>query len=191
MFPRLDGHLRVDSHLWTENLATATIGLANSLLLDDSHIYLNIYPCITLVDARIVLHSDGVAHFTSSQVADLLGVSADTVRRWCDEGRLASTRTSGGHRMVEGSDLVDHLREHAKAFASEPVAPQTARNRFTGIITRVEKDKITALIEVHSGPHRLVSLITREAADELDLKVGDLATASVKSTNVVIEIPRS
>ena len=67
---------------------------------------------------------------------------------------------------------------------------QSARNRFTGIVTRVERDKLTALVEIHAPPHRLVSLMTREAADELDLKPGDLATAAVKSTNVVVEIPR-
>ena len=66
---------------------------------------------------------------------------------------------------------------------------QSARNRFTGIVTRVERDKITALVEIHSPPHRLVSLMTREAVDELDLKPGDLATAAVKSTNVIVEIP--
>ena len=148
------------------------------------------FPVFWLVLEGDLGHSGGVTIFSSSQVADLLGVSPDTVRRWCDDGRLVSTRSAGGHRTIEGADLVEHLRDQAKAFANESITPQTARNRFTGIITRVERDKITALVEVHSGPHRLVSLITREAADELDLKVGDLATASVKSTNVVIEVPK-
>jgi molybdopterin-binding protein len=131
-----------------------------------------------------------VALYGTRQVAELLGVSVDTVRRWCDEGRLTVTKTAGGHRSVEGADLARYLREQAKAYEPDSVMPQSARNRFTGIVTRVERDKITALVEIHAPPHRLVSLMTREAADELDLQPGDLATAAVKSTNVVVEIPR-
>ena len=128
--------------------------------------------------------------YGTRQVAELLGVSVDTVRRWCDEGRLPVTRTSGGHRSVEGADLARYLREQDRAYEPDSVIPQSARNRFTGIVTRVERDRITALVEIHAPPHRLVSLMTREAADELDLQPGDLATAAVKSTNVVVEIPR-
>jgi molybdopterin-binding protein len=123
-------------------------------------------------------------------VAELLGVSVDTVRRWCDEGRLPVTKTTGGHRSVEGAALARYLSEQDRAYEPDSVMSQSARNRFTGIVTRVERDKITALVEIHAPPHRLVSLMTREAADELDLKPGDLATAAVKSTNVVVEIPR-
>ncbi|HEY5155280.1 MAG TPA: TOBE domain-containing protein [Acidimicrobiales bacterium] len=124
-----------------------------------------------------------------SQVAELLGVSVDTVRRWCDEGRLKTVRSSGGHRSVDGADLARYLSEQAAAYEPESMSSQSARNRFTGIVTRVERDKLTAIVEIHAPPHRLVSLMTREAADELDLKPGDLATAAVKSTSVVVEIP--
>ncbi len=122
-------------------------------------------------------------------MADLLGVSVDTVRRWCDEGRLKTVRSSGGHRSVDGADLARYLSEQSAAYEPESVMSQSARNRFTGIVTRVERDKLTAVVEIHSPPHRLVSLMTREAADELNLQPGDLATAAVKSTNVVVEIP--
>ena len=128
--------------------------------------------------------------YGTRQVAELLGVSVDTVRRWCDEGRLATTRTAGGHRSVDGADLARYLTDQAKAYEPDSVITQSARNRFTGIVTRVERDKLTAVVEIHAPPHRLVSLMTREAADELDLKPGDLATAAVKSTSVVVEIPR-
>ena len=131
-----------------------------------------------------------MALYGTRQVAELLGVSVDTVRRWCDEGRLPVTKTAGGHRSVDGADLARYLSEQDKAYEPDSVMSQSARNRFTGIVTRVERDKITALVEIHAPPHRLVSLMTREAADELDLKPGDLATAAVKSTNVVVEIPR-
>jgi molybdopterin-binding protein len=128
--------------------------------------------------------------YRTSQVAELLGVSADTVRRWCDDGRLKTGRSSGGHRTVEGADLARYLAAQTKAYEPDSVMLQSARNRFTGIVTRVERDKLTAIVEIHAPPHRLVSLMTREAVDELDLKPGDLATAAVKSTNVVVEIPR-
>jgi molybdopterin-binding protein len=130
-----------------------------------------------------------MATYTPTQVGELLGVSADTVRRWCDEGRLAASRSSGGHRQVSGRELARYLSEQTKAFEPASVVGQSARNRFTGIVTRVQRDKLTAVVEIHVGRHRLVSLMTREAVDELGLKPGDLATAAVKSTTVVVEVP--
>jgi molybdopterin-binding protein len=130
-----------------------------------------------------------MASYTPTQVGELLGVSPDTVRRWCDEGRLAATRSSGGHRQVSGRELARYLSEQTKAFEPASVFGQSARNRFTGIVTRVQRDKLTAVVEIHVGRHRLVSLMTREAVDELGLKPGDLATAAVKSTTVVVEVP--
>jgi len=136
------------------------------------------------------VRSSTMTSYRTSQVAELLGVSPDTVRRWCDDGRLKTGRSVGGHRTVEGVDLARYLSEQTKAYEPDSVMLQSARNRFTGIVTRVERDKLTAIVEIHAPPHRLVSLMTREAVDELDLKPGDLATAAVKSTNVVVEIPR-
>ena len=128
--------------------------------------------------------------YGTAQVAELLGVSADTVRRWCDEGRLESTRSEGGHRTVDGASLAAYLSEQAAAYEPDGLMPQSARNRFTGIVTKVERDRLVALVEIHAPPHRLVSMMTREAADELDLQPGDLATAAVKSTNVIVEVTR-
>ena len=126
--------------------------------------------------------------FRPSQAAELLGVSPDTVRRWADEGRLKTTKTDGGHRQIDGKDLARFLSEHAKP--SEPdVMVQSARNRFVGVVTRIERDKLTAIVEVQAGPHRVVSLITREGADDHGDDVGDLAVAVVKATNVIIEGP--
>ena len=130
-----------------------------------------------------------MAEYSSGQVAQLLGVSADTIRRWCDEGRLKTARSNGGHRTIDGKDLARYLTEQATAYEPDSVMWQSARNRFTGIVTRVQIDKLTAVVEIHSPPHRLLSLMTREAVDELELEPGDLATAVVKSTTVIVEIP--
>lgn len=130
-----------------------------------------------------------MALYRTSQVADLLGVSTDTVRRWIDDGRLGPARTEGGQRLVDGADLARYLAAQDAAYEPEGVMAQSARNRFTGIVTRVERDGLVAVVEIHAPPHRLVSLMTAEAAEELDLRPGDLATAAVKSTNVVVEVP--
>lgn len=130
-----------------------------------------------------------MSSYRPAQVAELLGVSPDTVRRWCDEGRLATTRTSGGHRMIDGAELARHLVEQPSAYEPTSVLGQSARNRFTGIVTKVERDTLVAVVEIHAGRHRLVSMMTREAVDELGLVPGDLATAAVKSTNVIVEVP--
>ena len=130
-----------------------------------------------------------VASFRMGQAAELLGVSTDTLRRWADAGRLETTRTAGGRRVVDGVALA----ELARTLAVEPELGATvaasARNRFTGIVTRVVKDKVMAQVELQAGPHRVVALLSREAADELALAPGVLAVAAVKATNVVVELP--
>jgi len=125
--------------------------------------------------------------YRPGQVAELLGISIDTVRRWGDEGRLPMARSTGGQRVIDGADLAGYLVEHARAPEREPAIVQSARNRFTGIVTEVRRDTLTAVIEVQAGPHRIVSLMTREAADELGLEPGDLAVGVVKATSVIIE----
>jgi molybdopterin-binding protein len=127
--------------------------------------------------------------YRPGQVSELLGVSPDTVRRWCDEGRLDTTRSPGGHRLVSGPSLARFLSERHDALEADLPSVQSARNRFTGIVTRVERDTLTAVVELHAGPHRVVSLMTREAADELALEPGDLAVAAVKATSVIVEVP--
>ena len=129
-----------------------------------------------------------MAQYRPGQLAELLGVSADTVRRWCDEGRLETVRTEGGHRVVDGVALARFVREEDEAYAPEQLYLQSARNRFNGVVTRVERDKLTAIIELRAGRFRIVSLLTREAADALQLEEGDLASAVVKATDVIMEI---
>ncbi len=120
------------------------------------------------------------------EVAEMLGVSVETVRRWERDGRLTTVRTAGGQRVVQMSVVRRLLLERRTATVDRPIVAQSARNRFAGVVTRVEKDRVAAVVEVHAGPHRLVSLMTAEAVEELDLKVGDEAVCVVKATNVIV-----
>tara|TARA_Y100000782_G_scaffold9526_1_gene10832 strand:+ start:1883 stop:2284 length:402 start_codon:yes stop_codon:yes gene_type:complete len=130
--------------------------------------------------------------FRIGEAARLLGVSPDTVRRWADAGRLTTCRTTGGHRTIAGPDLArlsqDLAAEAATKQADGPAL--SARNRFTGLVTRVVRDGVMAQVEIQAGPHRVVSLLSAEAVDELGLEPGVLAVAVVKATNVVVERPR-
>jgi len=123
------------------------------------------------------------------RAAEMLGVTVDTVRRWADSGQLRTTRSSGGQRLVPVEEVTRLITERRRGATDRPIVAQSARNRFAGIVTRIEKDRVAAVVEILAGPHRLVSLMTAEAVDELRLKIGDEAIAVVKSTNVVVEIP--
>ena len=123
------------------------------------------------------------------QAAELLGVSADTVRRWADAGRIQSRPGPGGRRLFDGVELARFARESAGERTLEHPRAQSARNRFVGIVTRVVKDKVAAQVEIQAGPHRFVSMITREAVDDLGLAPGMVVDAVVKATNVGVEIP--
>ena len=125
------------------------------------------------------------------QAAEMLGVSIETLRRWEADGRLRMERSDGGQRLIEIDEVARLLEERRRASTDRPIVAQSARNRFPGIVTRVERDGVAAVVEVIAGPHRMVSLMTAEAVDELDLKVGDEAVCVVKSTNVIVEIPSS
>ena len=121
----------------------------------------------------------------------MLGVSADTVRRWADSGRLAATRDEGGRRVIDAESLAELSRELGRVQGGDVGAtgPHSARNRFPSIVTKVTKDTVMAQVELQAGPFRLVSLMSREAADELGLAPGVSAVASVKATNVTVELP--
>jgi molybdopterin-binding protein len=123
------------------------------------------------------------------RAAEMLGVSVDTLRRWAAEGRLQTTRSAGGQRLVPLAEVTRLGGERRREAADRPIVAQSARNRFAGIVTRVERDRVAAVVEVQAGPHRLVSLMTAEAVEELGLRVGDEAVCVVKATNVVVEVP--
>ncbi|MFJ2543292.1 molybdopterin-binding protein [Microbacterium sp. NPDC087589] len=124
-----------------------------------------------------------------ARAAQLLGVSDDTVRRWVDQGLLPTTdavpaEIPGDALAARAVELADEAHESSDALSS-------ARNRFVGVVTRVQIDGVMAQVDLQSGPHRVVSLMSAEAARDLHLEVGSLATASVKATQVVVDVPKA
>ncbi|TAM88344.1 MAG: helix-turn-helix domain-containing protein [Jatrophihabitans sp.] len=126
--------------------------------------------------------------FRLREAADLLGVSDDTVRRWVDAGKLTTSTDDAGRMVVDGAALARFAQEQANPPPDSGVR-ESARNHFVGLVTRVTRDTVMAQVEMQCGPYRVVSLLSREAADDLALEPGVRAVASVKSTNVVIEVP--
>ncbi|OKI65825.1 TOBE domain-containing protein [Streptomyces sp. MJM1172] len=131
-----------------------------------------------------------MASYSIGQAAGLLGVSPETVRRWADAGRLPVRRVTEGARAVDGVVLAAFAKERAAGLHPVPESAATSvRNAFAGIVTSVRLDDVAAQVEVQSGPHRVVSVVTREAVEELGIAVGVSVTARVKSTEVHIDVP--
>jgi molybdopterin-binding protein len=132
--------------------------------------------------------------FRIKEAAGLLGISTDTLRRWADGGRIETMNDASGRLAVDGAALarlVQELTKSADRGESRAVVGHSARNRFSGLVSRVVRDTVMAQVEIQAGPHKFVSLLSREAADELGLEPGMLAVATVKATNVSVEIPQS
>ena len=132
--------------------------------------------------------------FRMKEAASLLGVSDDTLRRWADGGRIKTITDASGVLAVDGVELArlaQELAESADHAEGQMVVAQSVRNRFSGLVSRVVRDTVMAQVEIQAGPHRFVSLLSREAADELGLEPGMLVVAAVKPTNVSVEIPQS
>jgi len=130
--------------------------------------------------------------FRIREAASLLGVSPDTLRRWADGGRVQTTNDASGRLAVDGvalARLAEELAGGAVRGAGGEAVAHSARNRFRGLVTRVVRDTVMAQVEIQAGPYRIVSLLSREAADELGLEPGMIAVAAVKATNVSVEIP--
>ncbi|RIJ76913.1 helix-turn-helix domain-containing protein [Nakamurella silvestris] len=124
------------------------------------------------------------------EAAEFLGVSDDTVRRWLESGTLASDRDDAGRKVVDGAVLARFAQQHAAAPTPDPSGvSRSARNRFVGLVTKVVMDGVMAQVEMQCGPHTVVSLMSSEAARELQLEPGVAAIAVVKATTVIIETP--
>ncbi|WP_018559111.1 MULTISPECIES: helix-turn-helix transcriptional regulator [unclassified Streptomyces] len=121
------------------------------------------------------------------EAAALMGVSADTLRRWVDAGRLRAERDEQGRRIIEGPVLAAFARDFNRTERAR--TGSSARNRFAGIVTEVILGDVSAQVEIQAGPFRVVSMISRESAEELKLEPGAPAVAVIKSTNVVVETP--
>jgi molybdopterin-binding protein len=122
--------------------------------------------------------------------AEVLGISDDTLRRWIDSGRIAAVSDPDGPVRIDGTEVARAAVEYSGEPTNKaPIVNESARNRFDGVVTRVIRDTVMAQVEIQSGPHRVVSLMSREAADELKLEPGVRAVAAIKSTNVVVELP--
>jgi molybdopterin-binding protein len=133
--------------------------------------------------------SDTSGRIRVGQAAEMLGVTVETVRRWEVEGRLRLERSPGGQRVVPIAEVTRLLAERRRTGSERPIVAGSARNRFPGIVTRIERDGVAAVVEIVAGPHRVVSLMTAEAVDELALRIGDEAIGVVKATNVIVEVP--
>ena len=132
--------------------------------------------------------------FRIKDAASLLGVSDDTLRRWADGGRVETTTDPSGRLAVDGGALAQLARELVEAADQEQdqmVVAHSQRNRFSGLVSRIVRDTVMAQVEIQAGPHRFVSLLSREAADELGLEPGTLVVAAIKATNVSVEIPHT
>lgn len=130
-----------------------------------------------------------MTHFRMREAAQLIGVSDDTIRRWAKEGLLESSVDDAGVGVVSGRSLAKRVQQIAPEADDDPIV-RSARNRFTGIVTGVEVSGLVAVVELQSGPNRVVSLMTAEACDELEIEIGSRATAIVKATQVILETAR-
>ena len=131
-----------------------------------------------------------MSHIRVRDAAELLGVSDDTVRRWIDDGALPFTHDQSGRKVIPGDALAEFAVAHSGATPKNPLSiASSARNRFTGLVTRVVVDGVMAQVEMQCGPFTVVSLMSAEAACELKLEPGSVAVAVVKATTVIVETP--
>ncbi|HVV76696.1 MAG TPA: TOBE domain-containing protein [Mycobacteriales bacterium] len=130
-----------------------------------------------------------MATYGIREAAELLHVSDDTVRRWIEAGRLQASQAGGSRTRIEGVELARVAGTLGEAISVPATASASARNRFLGIVTAVRRDKVMAQVEVQCGPYRVVSLLSRDAADELALEPGVRVVTSIKATNVIVERP--
>jgi molybdopterin-binding protein len=135
------------------------------------------------------LHCPLVTHFRIAEAARLLGVSDDTVRRWTDGGSLPVATDASGRKVIAGADLAAFARAQAHATPDPSGVGRSARNRFVGLVTAITSDTVMSQVEMQCGPHRVVSLMSTEAVEELGLEVGSLAVSVVKASHIIVETP--
>ncbi|WP_449277012.1 TOBE domain-containing protein [Leucobacter sp. GX24907] len=132
-----------------------------------------------------------MSQFRIREAAQLVGVSDDTVRRWVAEGLLDAGTDDAGVQVVTGRSLAERVKTLATDLSEDDPVIRSARNRFTGIVTRIDSEGLVAVVELQCGPNRIVSLMTSEALEDLGLEVGSRATAIIKATQVIVETART
>lgn len=130
-----------------------------------------------------------------AEVARLIGVSDDSVRRWIDEGRVRARRDASARVLVDGASVAEYLQRRAVAAPGPNTVegapdPASVRNHFTGIVTRVRSDAVMSQVDIQAGPFRVVSLVSTEAVQEMGIEVGRIVVADAKATNVSLHVPR-
>ena len=123
--------------------------------------------------------------------AALLGVSDDTIRRWVDSGSLPSSTDESGRKVIAGDVLAEFARDHASPPPDPLGVGSSARNRFTGLVTKVTSDRVMSEVQMQCGPFTVVSLMSTESVRHLGLQPGSVAVAAVKATTVIVETPSS
>jgi molybdopterin-binding protein len=124
------------------------------------------------------------------EAAGYIGVSDDTVRRWIDHGALTATTDSAGRKVIDGYELATFVRSQTTSARNPLAVGSSARNRFVGLVTDIRKDNVMAQVELQCGPFRVVSLMSSDAVADLELELGSVAVAVVKSTTVIVETPK-
>jgi molybdopterin-binding protein len=147
--------------------------------------------CHKLRITLICVYHVTMATLSVTEAAHFLGVSDDTVRRWIASGRLTGSKTPSGHTTVDGLELAQLVKDQAAPPADPTHVSSSARNRFVGLVTAVTSDRVMSQVELQCGPHRVVSLMSTEAVRDLGLEPGAVATAVIKSTNVMVEVPEA
>lgn len=122
-----------------------------------------------------------------STAATYLGVSDDTVRRWIERGWLTASLDDSGRKVVDGYEVAQVARQQASPPGLPEGPTSSARNRFVGLVTDIRVDAVMAQVEIQCGPFRVVSLMSSDAVRELDLELGSVAVAVIKSTTVIVE----
>lgn len=128
---------------------------------------------------RPVLVEEPKDVLTAREAAKYLRLALPTFYRYMWEGKIPGSKIGGRYRFKKS--LLD--RWLGKRAEGEDVS---GRNKFVGKVSAIKRDAILAQVNLDVGEHKITAVITRDALDDLGLKVGDTAVALMKATEVMI-----